>query len=328
MTRGRFARARRAADTGAIAVFAPSPLLTVTVEAGPDGPEVHLHAGGQGFWVARLAATLGADVTLCCALGGESGRVLEGLIAHEPVMLRAADVGAANGVYVHDRRSGERVEIVSVPGHPLARHAADELYGIALAAGLDARVTLLTGCVPDDLVEADLYRRLAGDLRANGRLVIADLTGPPLGAALEAGVDLLKLSAEELVAEGWAASVADDALRAGAEALRGAGAHRVVVTRAAAPSLLVGDGAPLELVAPRFEPLDHRGAGDSLVAAVGVGLARGAPVQEALRLGAAAGALNATRRGLGTGTRSEIEALAAHVEVRPAAVSSGPRPRG
>ena len=44
---------------------------------GTDRPEVHLHAGGQGFWVARLAATLGAEVRLCCALGGEPGRVLK-----------------------------------------------------------------------------------------------------------------------------------------------------------------------------------------------------------------------------------------------------------
>jgi 1-phosphofructokinase len=39
---------------------------------------------------------------------------------------------------------------------------------------------------------------------------------------------------------------------------------------------------------------------------------------EALRLGMAAGALNATRRGLGTGTRGEIERLAAHVRIKPA----------
>ena len=48
---------------GRIAVFTPSPLLTVTIELGTDRPEVHLHAGGQGFWVARLAA----EVTLCWA---------------------------------------------------------------------------------------------------------------------------------------------------------------------------------------------------------------------------------------------------------------------
>ena len=66
---------------------------------------------------------------------------------------------------------------------------------------------------------------------------------------------------------------------------------------------------------PRFEALDHRGAGDSMFAAIGVGLARGMDMLDALRLGMAAGALNATRRGLGTGTRDEIERLATHVSV-------------
>ena len=305
--------------TGRIAVFAPSPLLTVTIEPGTDHPEVHLHAGGQGFWVARLAGRLGADVALCCALGVESGRVLRGLMEAEPLTLRAADAGTPNGVYVHDRRSGQRVEIVSVDGTPLARHASDELYGIALAAGLDADVTMVTGCQPSNVVEAEFYRRLVSDLDANGKVVIADLTGPPLGATLEGGVSLLRLSDQELVRDHRAASVDPADIVAAARRLHAAGARRVVISRGPAPAVLI-DGAAnpaqLELVPPVFDALDQTGAGDSMFAATGVGLARGMSMIDALRLGMAAGALNVTRRGLGTGTRDEIERLAAHVTVR------------
>jgi len=67
--------------------------------------------------------------------------------------------------------------------------------------------------------------------------------------------------------------------------------------------VLIEDTAQVELVSPAFESLDQRGTGDSMFAATGVGLARGMGMIEALRLGMAAGALNATRRGLGTGTR-------------------------
>jgi 1-phosphofructokinase len=303
---------------GRVAVFSPSPLLTVTIEAGPDRPEVHLHAGGQGFWVARLAATLGAQVEFCCALGGEPGRVLRGLIEAEPMTVRAADAATPNGVYVHDRRTGERVEIVNVDSRQLGRHATDELYGMALGAGIDADVTLVTGCQPSDVVNAELYRRLAGDLRANGKLVIADLTGPPLRAVLEGGVELLRMSDEELVRDGYAASDAPADILAGARRLHQAGARRVLVSRASAPAVLIHNGtrpAEMQLVPPVFEALDHRGAGDSMFAATGVGLARGMTMIDALRLGMAAGALNATRRGLGTGTRDEIERLASHVLV-------------
>jgi 1-phosphofructokinase len=58
---------------GRIAVFAPSPLLTITIEPGVDRPEVHLHAGGQGFWVARLAATLGVDVSFAVPWAASRG---------------------------------------------------------------------------------------------------------------------------------------------------------------------------------------------------------------------------------------------------------------
>ena len=305
---------------GRITVFAPSPRLTVTIESGTDRPEVHLHAGGQGFWVARLAATLGADVVLCSALGGEPGRVLRGLIEDEHLTLRAAKADAPNGVYVHDRRTGERVEVVSVESRPLARHASDELYGIALGAGLDADVTLVTGCQPPDVVDTDLYRRLVSDLRTNGKLVIADLTGPPLRAALQGGVDLLRLSEEELVSEHFASDDSDAEIATAARRLHEAGARYVLVSRGAAPAVLIdGDHGTVQahLVGPMFEALDRHGTGDSMFAATGVGLARGMGVIDALRLGMAAGALNATRRGLGTGTREEIERLATHVHINP-----------
>jgi 1-phosphofructokinase len=311
---------------GRIAVFAPSPLLTITVEAGTDRPEVHLHAGGQGFWVARLAATLGAEVVLCCALGGEPGRVLRGLIETESLALRAAEARTPNGVYIHDRRSGSRIELVSVESRPLDRHSSDELYGMALGAGLDADLTLITGCQPVDLLQADLYRRLVSDLRANGKTVIADLTGPPLSATLEGGVELLRLSDEEMVRDDHAAGGALPDLIDGAHKLHEAGAGNVVVSRASAPAILVGaaeHSAQIELAGPVFEALDHSGAGDSMFAATGVGLARGMDMLGALRLGMAAGALNATRRGLGTGSRQEIERLASHVTVRPMADRGG-----
>ena len=193
-------------NNGRIAIFAPSPLLTITIESGSDRPEVHLHGGGQGFWVARLAATLGADVVLCCALGGEPGGVLRGLIETETLTLRAVMAEAPNGVYIHDRRSGSRIEVVSVESRPLDRHASDELYGIALGAGLDANLTLITGTQPVDLLQADLYRRLVSDLRANGRAVIADLTGPPLNSTLEGGIELLRISEEEMLRDDYIAT--------------------------------------------------------------------------------------------------------------------------
>ena len=54
-----------------------------------------------------------------------------------------------------------------------------------------------------------------------------------------------------------------------------------------------------------------------MFAALGVGLGSGKSLVDALKVAVAAGALNATRRGLGTGTRDEIERLSRHVDVHP-----------
>src|SRR5437868_4058290 len=118
-------------------VFAPDPLLTVTVEAGGEGDEIHLHAGGQGFWVAQMIANLGVDVLLCGPFGGESGRVVRSLVEKGGITVRSIATAGSNGAYVHDRRGGARLTVAETPPDPLGRHELDDLYGASLVAGLE-----------------------------------------------------------------------------------------------------------------------------------------------------------------------------------------------
>ena len=300
---------RRHGDgSGRLAVLAPSPVLTVGL--GP-GAEVHFHAGGQGFWLARMVVRLGVSVALAAPIGGESGRVLHSLVPAEGVELLAVSVARPNGVSVSDLRSGERRRLQEIPSPVLDRHEVDELYGLTLAAGLSADVAVLTGTDPAGLVPDEIYRRLARDLRDNGVLVVADLSGSALAAAVAGGLDLLKLSHEELIVgrlrgrrpgrpEIWA----------GIARLHAAGAQNVLVSRAEEPALAAVGSRCLEITAPRFVPLDHHGAGDAMTAALAAALAQGREIEDALRMAAAAGALNVTRRGLGTGDPRAIDRLA------------------
>lgn len=297
-----------------LAILAPSPMLTVTIERGDEqGAETHYHAGGQGVWVARMAGALGAEVVLCTVLAGEAGEVLSGLLRSQGVELRFVRGHGRSGSYVHDRRRGERIVVAETAGPRLWRHETDELFGMMLASALEAGTAVLTGPQPADALSPDFYRRLTSDLRNNGVKVLADLTDGALRGALAGGLDLLKLSHEELVAEGYARPAGRDDLLAGIAQLHQDGAHEVVISRAAEPALALIDGATYEIAGPRFEPSDPSGAGDSMFAAAAVALASGTPIVDALRLGVAAGALNVTRRGLGSGHRDEVERMVANV---------------
>jgi 1-phosphofructokinase len=308
-----------------VAVLAPAPLLTVTIEASPSGDEVHLHPGGQGVWIARLVANLEIDVVLCGTFGGESGLVALGLLERMwDLRVRAVAASGPNGAYVHDRRSGERVPVAEVEPAMRVRHEVDELYGTLFVAGLEADVVVLGG--PEsprmqrgahhESIPFDVYRRLPVDLHRNDVTVVADLSGAALDAAADGAVDVLKVSDEELLLDGRIADRTVDSILVAMQDLAARGVRSVVVTRAGDPSMALVEGAAYEIESPRMEPVDDRGAGDSVTAGISAGLARGQPVIDAVRLGAAAGALNVARRGFGSGSRREIEALARHVTIK------------
>lgn len=299
-----------------VVIFAPSPLLTVSVEGQADQPAIHVHAGGQGLWQARMLLRIGASVTMTAVMSGEQGRVLRHLIADEGIILVAVERDGEGGAYVHDRRSGERVIVAETGGDPLSRHDLDELYGITLRCGLDADLIILSGPAGEAALPADVYRRLASDLRAAGKRVVVDLAGDRLAAALEGGVFLAKVSHEELLADGRITENSVDQIVRAMRALHEQGAETVIVTRADQPLLLLSGDAIHEVTTPKMQVADGSGAGDSLTAGVAASLAGGNPIERAITLGAAAGALNVTRHGLGTGDAETIAKLRELVVVR------------
>lgn len=310
-----------------VAIFAPSPVLTVTIEGQPDGPEVHLHTGGQGVWQARMLLRMGVGVTICAVLTGECGRMLKHLFADEGIRVAGVEREGRGSAYVHDRRGGERINIVETDGDPISRHELDELYGITLGAALEADLVILSGPAGEEILPAETYRRLAADLRDAGKRVIADLSGERLAAALQGGVHVLKVSDEELLADRRITENTTPAVIAAMHELAKEGADTVIVSRSE-PSLLLmlANGVVHEVTPPKMQVTDASGAGDTLTAAVAGALVGGAEIDEAIILGAASGALNVTRHGLGTGQPETIERLRQLVTVRTLEDVSGPRP--
>jgi 1-phosphofructokinase len=294
-------------------------MLSVTIEplTADGGDDIHVHAAGQRVWVARMAAELGAEPVLCGFIGGETGTVLGPLLEQLDIDLRLVETAGASGCYLHDRRSGEREPIAQSAAMPPSRHEIDELFSSTVAAALDSGVLAICGPYPSEALPLEIYGNLVADVKANGTPVLVDLSPPRLDSALEGGPDLVKINDWELAKYITGPVDTEERMRAAAQRLLDAGAGAAIVTRAEEPAMVLRGDEAWSLIPPRFERGSREGCGDSMMGALAACMAAGTEWEEMLRTGAAAGAANFLRHGLGSGSRSVVEDLAQRVELRP-----------
>lgn len=305
-------------ETPTVCVFAPSILVTVTVEKGSeDFDELHFHLGGQGYWIARMIRELGERPVLVTPVGGEAGQVVRGLVRSTGIDFAPVTIEGPSPSYVHDRRQGDRLQVASARSPDLNRHEIDDLFAKTLQHGLGTGLCVLTGKRAEDTLPTDFYRRLAIDLGAAGVSTVGDLHGEELACHLEgASIDILKVSDEDLATDGLlpTADADEEAVWEAVTDLQTRGARAVVISRGEG-ALASFKGASMRASAPRFEVVDSSGAGDSMTAALAVSLVRGLNPEESLRLACAAGAANVIRHGLASSPAELIARLTPLVDV-------------
>jgi 1-phosphofructokinase len=302
-----------------IAVLAPSVHVSITIEAGSESEDdIHIHAGGQGVWIARMLRQLGHRPTVCAPVGGEAGQTMLGLVDTWGIDVAAVDTSAPTPTYVHDRRLGTRVEIARSPLPELRRHEVDELYNRFLELALTAGACVVTAPAGRGQLPVDVYRRLGADLAAAGMRVVGDLHGDELAAFLDGGpMAVLKVSAKDLVADG--ALPSDDAddvsIAAVIDRFAGLGVETIVVSRGERPAMArIPEGYRL-ISGPSLAVVDAAGSGDSMTATLAAALLERRDPELALRRSWATGAVNVTRHGLGSGAVDLIDALESQATV-------------
>lgn len=232
-----------------------------------------------------MLASLGVRVLLCAGLGDESGEVLEHLIPDDGIELRSVPLGSRKGASVQDRRGGDRTVVAQAPGGPLDRHEHDALYELALTrrSGAWHRIAVRSARRPGRPGRA--LRQAPCGPAGQRRTVAVDLSGDRLGAALQGGPSLVKVSHEELVDDGRCPSPKPADLVEAMRGLRADGAGTVVVSRADEPALPLVDDDVVAIHTPPLQPAEPKRAGDSMTAGMVAVLARGGAPLDALQRG-------------------------------------------
>lgn len=295
--------------------------MNPTIDGSSDAPAVqHTHKvrtsnerfdpGGGGINVARVLARLGNAVEAVYLAGGVTGPVLDGLLDRVALPRRRIPIAGDTRISmaVHDCQSGKEYRFV--PQGPEISAAEGEAC-LDAVDDLACDWLVLSGSLPRGLPD-DFYGRIAARARTRGIAVALDTSGAALKATLaHGGLALVKPSQgelEQLVGRplndpGAQETAARDIVARG-------GAEMVAVSRGHEGALLVHREGALALPAIPVEVRSAVGAGDSFVAGMVHGLARGWAVEQAFRLAIAAGTAAVLSPGTDLCQRADVARLA------------------
>ena len=268
---------------------------------------VRAYPGGKGLHVARAAAALGEPASLVGIVDAAHRSFFDDALSPLGVAFHGVEVETIRTCLTIRETGRTRVTEILEPGPEVdergQRALCDAFVSLARRPGL----AVLSGSVPRGFGD-DVYARLAAALRQVDVRCLVDASGPLLEAVVDARPFLVKPNREELEAL-LGQSIADvRAASAAARLLCARGITMVVVSLGAEGALLASEGRVCHAVAPPQPAGNTVGSGDCLLAGVAVGLVRGLPLDEVLRLGVACGTAQTLSPELGYVRREHVDA--------------------
>ena len=276
--------------------------------------------GGGGINVARVTDRLGSDATALYPAGGVCGQMLRKLVEQENIRSIAIPISeeTREDFTVVETTTGHEYRFVSV-GPRLSETEWRNCLEAARAFRDPVDFVVASGSLPLGVPD-DFYALIAEIARGRSAPFALDTSGPPLRAALDHGVDLLKPSLGEL-RELTGQPLADPASCVGAcKSLVASGQSKMVALTLGSQGAILAtpEGAWRAWPLP-IHAVSTVGAGDSFLAAMVCALASGLPPLEAFRHGVAAGSAALLSVGTQLCRAEDARALLEHVVVDRAA---------
>lgn len=274
-------------------------------------------AGGGGINVARAIRKLGGEALAIHVAGGPTGELLQNLLDSEKVRQESipAKAWTRENFYVFEECSRHTYRFL-MPGEPLKEQEWQRCLKRVSRLPKNSGYLVASGSLPPGVPD-DFFAQVAQIARQRGIRFILDTVQPALGRALKSGVFLIKPSLSELcdltgkeLRDEWEQAEA-------AQKLIRTGQCEVVVLSLGASGawLATADGAE-RFWAPSVRVQSAVGAGDSMLGAIVLGLARGMDLKEAVRFGIAAGAAATLHVGTQLCSRDDTERLYGNPVVR------------
>lgn len=271
----------------------------------------HYDPGGGGINVARVLAALGGDAVAVYPAGGPFGDMLERILSDLALpQVRVPIAGDTRESFtVDETANGQQFRFV-LPGPQLS--VAEQQACLDAIAALDPtpEFIVLSGSFPPG-VELDFFDQVAALARSLEARLVLDCSGEALEyAAGRGGIHLLKPSLSELGTLMGSKVEGEAEQEAALRELIERGVAEIVVLSLGGEGAVLASREGIERFAALNVPVCSAvGAGDSMVGAIVLALARGWPLREAVRYGIAAGSATIMRPGTELCRAEDVERL-------------------
>jgi 6-phosphofructokinase 2 len=266
--------------------------------------------GGGGVNVSRAIKRLGGESIAIFPVGGPTGKLLQDMLDQEGVQQHPIPIAdwTRENFNVLDESSHRQFRFI-MPGARMTEGEYHQcLEAIASLQPAPAYV-VASGSLPPGVPD-NFYARLARLVKKRGGKLVLDARGEPLRQALEEGVYLIKPNLREMC-QLVGREVAEEPQQAEAalSLIHKKQCEHVVVSLGAVGALLASAEGTIWLRAPSVMAKSTVGAGDSMVGAIVLGLARGMTPRVAVRYGIAVGSATVMNPGTALCRREDAERL-------------------
>ena len=280
--------------------------------------EQQLDAGGKGVNVASFLSHMGHKIAATGILGADNAGIFEQLFARQAIadhFVRLPGLTRVNMKIV----DGVKLEItdINAPGLANSQQALVELTARIDAhceAGVETFV--LAGSLPADIPDT-IYGELTRSLKAKGKCVALDASGPSFAAALKEGPDIIKPNISELAELVGKPLSSPQEVVAAARAVTAGKVELIAVSMGEQGAIFITADEVLLAQPPKAVVKSTVGAGDAMVSGIVDARAKGLSLAALGRLatGFSLGALGEI--GPHLPPRDTIEAFATQVTIEP-----------
>ena len=274
------------------------------------------NAGGKGINVARVASIIGEKMTATGFLGGHAGKFIAERVQARGIVSNFVwcEGESRTCINIWDEVEKKQTEFLE-PGFTVTSEDCDRLIKKFESILPNCRVVTISGSTPKG-ADSSLYKQMIRAAREAGKPVILDTSGQLLEDCLLERPTMIKPNIDEIRALTGRPMNSREALIQAARDLHDDGIEIVVISLGGEGSLVSCKEGVFDVKVPKINTVNTVGCGDSMIAGFAVGMSRGLPVEDTIRLASAVSAANAMRMETGFFVKEDMEAIFPEIKIK------------